>query len=89
MYQRGRSGVLSMDANRLRARFIERQLERGLRTSDMTFASKVVREFRRYIEWFKHLLPDPEKKRIAAQLSMLENKVARHKPYSNDSDRST
>jgi hypothetical protein len=50
-----------MDANRLRARFIKRQLQRALAASDMTFAGVAAREFRRYTEWFKHLLPDAGK----------------------------
>ena len=67
-----------MDANRLRAWFIERQLQRALATSDMTFARKAAREFRRYVEWFKHFFPERDKARIASQLWMLENKVARY-----------
>jgi hypothetical protein len=74
-----------MDANRLRARFIKRQLQRALAASDITFASKAAREFRRYVEWFKALLSERDKKRIATQLSLLENKVARHE-RSNSSD---
>jgi hypothetical protein len=74
-----------MDANRLRARFIKRQLQRALAASDITFASKAAREFRRYVEWIKQLLSERDKKRIATQLSMLENKIARH-GRSNSSD---
>jgi hypothetical protein len=64
-----------MDANGLRARFIKRQLQRALGATDMTFAGKAAREFRRYVGWFKQLLSERDKKRIATQLSMLENKV--------------
>ena len=64
-----------MDANRLRARFIKRQLQRALDASDTAFAGRVAREFRRYVEWFKQSLPERDKKRIGNQLSALESKV--------------
>ena len=69
--------VLDMDADRLRARFIKRQLHRALDANDTTFADMAAREFRRYVEWFKHLLPERDKEHIVTQLSMLENKIAR------------
>jgi hypothetical protein len=71
-----------MDADLSRVRFIERELQRALETSDVTEAVKAARELRRYMEWFKESIPEPERERIAGQLLMLESKLARREEWS-------
>jgi hypothetical protein len=61
-----------MDADRLRAAFIKRQLERVMKHRHTSWAARATQELGRYISWFADSIPQPEKKIIDEQLSKLE-----------------
>ena len=66
-----------MDADRLRAVFIKRQLERVLKHRHTSWAARATHELGRYIRWFADSIPQSEKEKIDAQLSKLEREVSK------------
>jgi hypothetical protein len=56
----------------IRSRFIRLHLEHALTTEDLSYASKVASEFRRYFEWFAGSLEEPDRELISSQLRLLE-----------------
>ena len=56
----------------IRSRFIRLHLEHALTTEDLSYASKVASEFRRYFEWFAGSLEEPDRELISGQLRRLE-----------------
>ncbi len=61
-----------MDVDTIRIRFIQENLQRALQERDRERASRIALAFRNYFEWFKDRLPEPAKKAITSQLSLLE-----------------
>ena len=57
----------------IRSRFIRLHLEHALTTEDLSYASKVASEFRRYFEWFAGSLEEPDRELISSQLRRLED----------------
>jgi len=66
-----------MDADRLRAAFIRRQLERVLKHRHTSWAARATHELGRYIRWFADSIPQSEKETIAAELSKLEREASK------------
>jgi len=67
-----------MDADRLRAAFIKRQLERVFKHRHTSWAARATHELGRYIGWFADSIPQSEKAVIDAQLSKLEREISKH-----------
>jgi hypothetical protein len=65
-----------MDVGLIRTSFINSQLDRALLDSSGSLAVKVVREFSRYILWFAHSLPHPEREVIMTKLAQLEFQIS-------------
>jgi hypothetical protein len=66
-----------MDADRLRATFIKRQLERVLKHRHSSWAARATQELGRYIRWFADSIPQSDKQAIDEQLSKLEREVSK------------
>ena len=63
---------LPMALGPIRSRFIRLHLEHALTTEDVSYASKVASEFRRYFEWFAGSMGDLDRELISGQLRQLE-----------------
>ena len=61
-----------VDVDAIRSRFIQDNLRRALQEQDRERASRTLRAFRAYFQWFEGRLPDPEKITIVSQLAKLE-----------------
>ncbi len=61
-----------MNAEQIRAAFIDDQLNRVRTQSNRLRALRIVRELRRYFTWCAGLLTETHRQRIAARLSQLE-----------------
>lgn len=61
-----------MNVEQVRAAFIKRTLQSARTTGDLLLARRIVREFRRYVTWCRHLLTNEDQRSIAEQLSQLE-----------------
>jgi hypothetical protein len=66
-----------MDADRLRAAFIKRQLERVLQHRHTSWAARATQELGRYIRWFADSIPQSDRETIDHQLSKLEREVSK------------
>ena len=66
-----------MDADRLRAVFIKRQLERVFKHRHTSWAARATQELGRYIRWFADAIPQSEKATIDAKLSKLERAISK------------
>ena len=66
-----------MDADRLRAAFIKRQLERVMKHRHTSWAARATQELGRYIRWFADSIPQSDKQAIDEQLSKLEREVSK------------
>jgi hypothetical protein len=61
-----------MDVDAIRTRFIQENLTRALNEPRSEHASRALRAFRVYYQWFEDRVPDPEKPAILDQLTLLE-----------------
>lgn len=81
---------MSGDTAKIRAAFIDRQLERAQELAAAARndsgeraraardgAAYIVNEFRRYCEWCRELLPEPERSQFAQKLSKVETSINR------------
>jgi hypothetical protein len=62
----------------IRASFINSYLDRALQDPGGSLASRVVREFSRYVSWFHDSLPYNEREAITNKLHQLESQISQH-----------
>ena len=61
-----------MDVDAIRSRFIQENLRRALLEPDRERATRALRAFHNYFQWFENCLPDLDKPAIMRQLAGLE-----------------
>lgn len=61
-----------MEVDAIRSRFIQENLRRALLEPDKERATRALRAFRNYFQWFENCLPDLDKPAIRRQLAGLE-----------------
>jgi hypothetical protein len=61
-----------MDVDAIRSRFIQENLRYALEEQDRERASRTLRAFRSYFQWFESRLPNLERLTIQHQLATLE-----------------
>jgi hypothetical protein len=65
-----------VDVDVVRTRFIQDNLRRALQEQDRELASRALRAFRNYFQWFENRIPDLEKLTIVGQLARLQDAYA-------------
>ena len=78
-----------MDLDAIRSRFIREGIRKALNGGDQLMAWVTAHEFRRYFQWYRDSLPEPEKREIDEQLARLEQLCRRvdQQELSTHSDR--
>jgi len=66
-----------VDLASIRSRFIREGIRKALNGGDQLMAWVTAHEFRRYFQWYRDSLPEPDKREIDEQLARLEQLCTR------------